>query len=284
VLQFLQAEKSIRIRSLVKDGFNMTEIKEIFAGAEEKISEEIEKEVEIILEMISEFNFIEDISADGRSTIYNYAGYASRGLLHRKQIKCLDCVEMIAQDSKSFDQDSPDEEYCALISRGGLCKPSDIVFTTCLHAYTLWRFIRNDSEIYDSFMGSHNQRHAFVECFDKKITECQATAASICNSTCRKGHDFRPYIKRIAATVFNCMMVNLCNETNSEIHAAKKRKGKGAKKLSTSERKIMKLTSGSSSLKKVSESSKEDCGACKYCKDKKKFGGPGKLKQKCAYK
>ena len=28
----------------------------------------------------------------------------------------------------------------------------------------------------------------------------------------------------------------------------------------------------------------EDCTECKYCLDKKKFGGPGKLKQKCIFK
>ena len=27
---------------------------------------------------------------------------------------------------------------------------------------------------------------------------------------------------------------------------------------------------------------KDDCGTCEYCKDMKKFGGPGRKKQACA--
>ena len=47
VLQFLQAEKSIRIKSLVTDGFNMSTIKYIFAGAEQQTVKEVENEIEI---------------------------------------------------------------------------------------------------------------------------------------------------------------------------------------------------------------------------------------------
>ena len=76
-------------------------------------------------------------------------------------------------------------------------------------------------------------------------------------------------------------------------HEAKKRKNKPQ---TTDEKKILKLTSGSSaatvidflpqnSCKPTKKPRKEeDCGTCKFCKDKKKFGGNGTLKKKCIYK
>ena len=75
----------------------------------------------------------------------------------------VNCVEMISRHSKTFDEASADEEYSAMINRGGLCKPSDIIFVTCLHAYAMWYYIRNDSEIYSSFTSSRNQRNTFNE-------------------------------------------------------------------------------------------------------------------------
>ena len=100
------------------------------------------------------------------------------------------------------------------------------------------------------------------------------------NAKCKKGHSFEPYVKSIAVAMFNCFAVNAVNEGNSAIHEQKKRKVLEEK--STNAKKITKLTSGGSTLKKLP--GKGDCGSCKFCKDKKKFGGKGTLKKKCENK
>ena len=108
---------------------------------------------------------------------------------------------------------------------------------------------------------------------------------SLLDAKCKSGHKFQPFVRRIAFCIFNCIAKNFCNERNSEIHADKKRKAaeKSAKlekmKVSESQRKLQKLTSGGTSV-----TSKADCGACKFCKDKKKFGGNGTMKKKCVNK
>ena len=99
-------------------------------------------------------------------------------------------------------------------------------------------------------------------------------------SKCTQGHSFEPYVKSIAVAMFNCFAVNAVNEANSAIHEQKKRKVLTQK--STNVRKITKLTSGGSSLKKVPGT--EDYGLCKFCKDKENFGGKGTLKKKCENK
>ena len=200
----------------------MSEIKEIFADAEEKVSKEAAGEIEILLEHLEGFNFETDVSEERRSSVYYYAGYASRGLLHRRRIKCKDCVEMIAQGNE-FDEKSTDEEFCALASRGGLCHASDIMFMTCLHAFTLWCHIKEQSETYACLMSSHNPRNTFSACFVRKMTELDSTS-SIVDAKCDKKHPFKTHLQTIASTVFNCIAVNLCRETSSQIHEAKKKK------------------------------------------------------------
>ena len=270
----------------------MTEIKDIFAGAEDQISKDEDSEIKMFLENLVDLKFEKELNDDDRSTVFNYAGYAMRNLLRAKQMKCEDCVEMISPNVKTFDKESADEEYSAMINRGGLRKPSDIVFVTCLHAFAMWCYIRDDNKIFVSFMNSRNQRTTFNECFIRKITELNTTQ-SISNAKCAKNHPYKPLLRRISTSVFNCIAVNFTNEKNSDIHDMKKRKNSKANPSST-ERKIQKLTSGSSTAtsawvkaKKVDEPAPpktDDCGVCKYCKDKKKFGGNGKLKKRCVNK
>ena len=81
--------------------------------------------------------------------------------------------------------------------------------------------------------------------------------------------------------MFNCIATNITNECNSLIHAEKKRKGGKAK--CSDERKILKLTSGTSTLKTI-EMSQNDCGECRFCKDMKKIGGNRTLKKRCERK
>ena len=112
--------------------------------------------------------------------------------------------------------------------------------------------------------------------------------SSINRAVCNKGHKFEPFVTKIAETVFNCIAVNLTRDANSLIHKLKKRK---TQSKSSNGKRILKLTSGSSAANSMETISTElktdksgDCGQCKFCKDKKKFGGRGVLKQKCVHK
>ena len=277
VLQFLQAEKTLRIRALVKDGFSMSSMKDMFSENVENTTQVLTKGAEYFSDLLCDCEFGNmEVNDEDKSIIYYYAGYISRTLLQRKTIVCPDCVKMISPGVISTCAE-PAEEYTAAISRGGLLEPSNIVFVTATHAWIMWCFIRDNKDIKAELMKSDNQRNLFVESFVQKIDEFESTKC-ISDSTCSKGHPFRPFIKRIAIAMFNCFAVNVQNEANSVIHAEKKRKV-GTEK-SSNNRKLIKLTSGTSTAKIV-EVSQKDCGECKFCKDKKKFGGKGTLKKRC---
>ena len=83
VRQFLQAEKTIRIRSLVKMGFNMTDIKNIFSDALATNENEIAFEVDHLIDTSLELNFTNDLSnlsGDENSILCYVAGSISRSL------------------------------------------------------------------------------------------------------------------------------------------------------------------------------------------------------------
>ena len=300
-LSFLQAEKSLRIKALVNDGFNMDGIKAIFKDAEVKKADARKAEVEAFVEMLDHgLKFDAELDDECASIVHYYAGYISRSLL--KKEKCNECVKIVASESKSFSSDVIEEEYLAQVTRGGLCKASNLVALTTCHAYEMWLYIRNGNQtLKDFFWKTTNPKSVFIESFKKKVLEIE----SIASAKCKNDHKFERLIRRIAGALFNCASVNRAKELNDEIHKSKKRKAKKA--ASTNQRKLIKLTSGTSTTTTVTPTvivtptpvstpttnptaivttatPAEDCGQCKYCKDKKKFGGPGKLKRKCVNK
>ena len=127
------------------------------------------------------------------------------------------------------------------INRGGLVKPSDLVFITCLHASYLYQYIR-DEKLYKEFLNSVNPRSLFIEMFIVKIEEVEETN-SILTVSCRIGHVFIPYVRKIATTMFNMYAKNLTAEFNDEIHKGRKRNVEGKEKRDNSYMKSRKLQS-----------------------------------------
>ena len=130
-------------------------------------------------------------------------------------------------------------------------------------------------------MKTKNPRSTFVENFMIKIKQGECTK-SITESKCNAGHPFQRHVRQIAIAMFNVFGVNIANEANSLIHAEKKRKTVPEKSSNT--RKVINLTSGLARSSANTTGSGEDCGSCKFCKDKKKFGGKGTLKKRCQNK
>ena len=55
------------------------------------------------------------------------------------------------------------------VSRGGLMKPSDVVYITCTLAYTAYKSIKN-CEAYQFLVNSSNPRNVFVTYFMNSVT------------------------------------------------------------------------------------------------------------------
>lgn len=140
VRQFLEAEKKIRLNSLVRfSNLLMGEIKDIYQEINEENRENIQKEAQTLLLSI-EMESCEVKAGEGdEAVIYYVGGYIARGLL--KKISCLSCQHMVSQSKESpqvdFVTDFPENSKNRLLeqlNRGGLITPSDLVYISCLHA------------------------------------------------------------------------------------------------------------------------------------------------------
>ena len=106
------------------------------------------------------------------------------------------------------------QEYIAQVSRGGLLKPSDVVYI--LHAYILLPCI--------------SARDVFTTYFSNLLEESNCFSSTM-TTTCKD-------------RLYNVRAANYVTEVNSNIHhASKKRNSQEAESKRTNQRKIQKLTS-----------------------------------------
>ena len=146
VVQFLQAEKTIRLRCLVEMGYNMAEIKQIFVGVGAKKSAQQKEEIKIFFSELSGFRFTDDsaLTDEDKSIVYYIAGYIAKSVIGEWE----DCNKLISPGkvplAVSFETESSNdkensileakEEFVAIVSQGGLLKPSNYLYIAALNA------------------------------------------------------------------------------------------------------------------------------------------------------
>jgi hypothetical protein len=233
VRQFLEAEKTIRIRALVKySKLTMREIAD-FGQSENAREQVVTEQVEKILSLIEDVPLELDLADDGgENVVYFVSGYIAKCLLNK--VKCQLCVQLICESGAmpplQFIDDAENADvavqsrtrFLDQVNRGGLVKPSDLIFLYCLHAHELHKLIFGTEEIKNKFISSQFPRVVFAEVLKKKL-ECSDTTRNLVNVQCSQSHDFSKYLTRVANTFCNCMLKNFVSEVNDKLHEAKKR-------------------------------------------------------------
>jgi hypothetical protein len=248
-LQFLQAEKKIRLESLVKMGFLMNEVKDIFKSCNDATMESIKKAGDELLIKVGSFDFELDfnLEKDDEATIFYTAGAIVRGLLRRT--KCTACATLLSEKKESLQIQVADPvkgekmEFLALCNRGGLIKPSDIVQISCVHAWSLYAYLMKDSTLAQYLQSSPNPRDVFVHVFMKRIERSECTEY-LFKAECQSGCQFKDLLRDIAAKTFNIKAKNFASAANDQIReetAARKRSKNH--KTSNDSKKIKKLSS-----------------------------------------
>ncbi len=100
VRQILEAEKSIRLKSLVSfSGFTMEEVKDVFQDAG-RLEEEQLRNMSNTLLMLMEKDTITLAEGDAaaQNVLFYIAGYAARGLV--KKAKCQSCSKLLMQEKE----------------------------------------------------------------------------------------------------------------------------------------------------------------------------------------
>ena len=198
----------------------MKDLDGIFEAANAKKSNDIKVEGIKFADLLADFSFVKP-----RSEIpitYYASGYLSRRLI--KSTECKEChssftdefqpMEYIEVDQESLEEG---EKYLNSINRGGLIKPSNVLFVTCMHASDLIEFIRHKPNLLAHLYKSIDARAVFVQAFITKLKGNDQTEA-ILKSSCSKGHLFKGNIRLIASCMFNMFAKNIIAEQNNKIH------------------------------------------------------------------
>ena len=192
------------------------------------------------------------MSIPDQAIVYSLAGYIARSIIKCKPI-CEGCESLLSPGKVSMTPDFDDkadptkeefeakEEFLKSISRGGLLRPSDVLYITCCHGWKLLMELTQKESNRILLMSSYNPRTTFVEVLAQKLESATHTRY-ILETRCINNHPFKDHLKQISQTQFNLFAKNFTAEANSKIHKNRKRSSGDPKKSSTA-RKLKKLTS-----------------------------------------
>ena len=253
VYPILNAEKKIRIKCLLQHSkFSMAEEKRLCKNNDTQNGENIERDSAILLNALTT-DYEEKIDNSDTGVIYYVAGFTSKSLMRRE--KCEECINLMVEERKDRpillseeDTEKSDAEkrseasFLKMINRGGLCKPSDITFMTCVHAWHHFQQIMSQKK--SLFMSLDHPRDVFVHSFINKLKSIE-DGKLIIDTTCKEEHIYLNIMKKVAIKFFNSMGKSFTADTNSKIHEGMKRKvvQDNVKGKSGTKRKIAKLQS-----------------------------------------
>ena len=250
VRQILEAEKKIRIQSLVKfSKFDLQQIKQLLEEKEDNQGAEV-----ILTDWVPTEMFMDMMDmTDESPAIYYVAGYIAFSL--SKKTDCSSCKVALAEKNEQpeiqFGEPECDEEkkqlqsFIEILTRGGLSTPSDMLYLTCLQAHSLYSFINDSEEEKNSMLTAQNPRQSFVLTFCEKVKDSPETQ-QLANSECDKGHMWSSLLPKIARTMFNIFAKNYVVTVNDDIREkSKQKRSKTPGQKSATDRKVAKLSSKS---------------------------------------
>ena len=119
--------------------------------------------------------------------------------------------------------ESDERQFLSLCNRGGLTKPSDLVFIACVHSWSLYCFLFNDPELWDIVISSYNPREVFTQVYLKELS-LSANTEKMLKEKCDAGCLFKDKLKQIAVATFNLKAKNYTSEANDAIRDEKNQK------------------------------------------------------------
>lgn len=252
VRQFLESDRTLRVKNLAKLNKTMSEIKDIFSEANEEKREKSEEAAIKISQIVSEDNCAEIspfVPVADANVLFYVAGSFSRSLCI--QTDCKSCKEKLVPtcsgDTNLSVRDESENvaDYLHQVNRGGLTIPTELAFLTCIQAWKFYNLILQNTEL-KSLLHSANfpSRPVFQTAFVKYLNSSELTKKTFLTEMCPKGHPFEQFTVALSLKIFNLFSKNFASALNSEIHASKGCKSEDLKRNPLN-LKVAKLTSDS---------------------------------------
>jgi hypothetical protein len=254
VLQFLESERTLRIKNLAKLELTNAEIKEIFSDSCQEHQQQEQKIIAQILDSLSTDNSIPlfpSIPEFDQNALFYVAGCFTRQI--SKAMKCESCKDLSLSklvccepNPAEIESIQSSENFLSQVDRGGLTIPSQMMFISTVQAWQFYNQIMADSSL-SQLLHSPNvsSRNIFVSSFIQYLDRFENTRLAFIDQTCDLGHSVDKILTVISKKCFNIFSKNYISVINSEIHASRKRQNNDNSKRDNSLIKAAKLQSNS---------------------------------------
>ena len=258
VHQFLESERTLKVKNLACLDLSLSEIKDTFQESQiekqnriEQLSEEILSNLKIAVDAK-----LPCITNNDENSLFYVAGYFARSI--KPHLKCEDCQNLLTssnisnvkviceKDSRLSSQENDNRMmFIDQINRGGLVYPSEKVFSACIYAWNLYQKIQSSPALTSKlFQCNISSQKLFTVVFLKSLSGSSETQTEFIKFQCLERHPFSSIIELIGRKFFNVVSKNFVSAKNSEIHS-KRKKAPSDDKRDPSNFKIQKLQSSS---------------------------------------
>lgn len=234
VRQFLEANRSEKIRNLAELNIAINQIKDIFSEPSETVKEVAQKSATDILCCIVTDNSIElvpNVPSSELNILYYVAGCFSRSLC--RQTKCQNCKALLVSTENISICVNNEADFLNSVNRGGLTKPTELVFILCIQAWHFFQSIMAQPAL-KHFLVSENvhSRLVFQTAFEMYLNEFEETRLVFLVQTCQTRHSFKPFAWKLSKKLFNIFSKNLVADFNSAIAYSTPNRNTNTKRLS----------------------------------------------------
>jgi len=260
VRQFLESERTLKIKNLAVLDLSLADINDIFSESNHENDAIVKSISDQLVQGLETDNCIEtnpSVPEALENILFYVAGYFSRTIGSKE--KCQPCkklliseesnIEVICEsDSQlSLEENSRRIAYISQVNRGGLVFPSELAFSATVLAWSMYQKIKSNSTLSQVlFQPNISAQKVFSLTFLSYLESSENTRLEYIQRDCEEGHSFCPNLSLLSKKFFNVVSKNYVSVKNSEIHASKKRKTEeerqNMKRIATSH-KITKLQS-----------------------------------------
>ena len=255
VKQFLESERSLKLKNLADLDLSLSEMRDLFQDSDDEHTLRAINASNQLLQALDIQNTPPAIPSSTENILFYVAGYFSRSV--SKQLNCDSCknllissridnVQVIVENDPrlSMEENQQKALYINQCNRGGLIFPSEFMFTACVLAWSLLQKIKTKSELFKLlFQANISSQKIFCLTFLKYIERCETTKESFFEFQCENGHSQCDTLKTVSKKLFNVFSKNFVSMSNSAIHSKKINVGETEHKRNSNALKIQKLQS-----------------------------------------
>ena len=252
VRQFLESDRTLKIKKMAKLELTPVEIKEIFSESKSELQEkvlEFSQQIFSIISIDTDIRLFPEVPDVDKNALFYVSGCFTMQIAN--SVKCPSCKELILSclvlsEDDSLIVDQKQDTFLSQVNRGGLTTPSELMFLSTAQSWHFYSLIMKNPSC-SKLLHSPNvsSRNIFVEALVQFIGSSEETRLNFVEQQCDYGHCFEKVFRVVAKKCFNMFSKNYIAAINSEIHANRKRTQTSETKRESSISKAAKLQSES---------------------------------------